>query len=74
MAASLSHLCSLLASSPTKLTDTLRRGAQEADIILTTGGTSMGESDFLKPIIERDLEGSIHFGRVAMKPGKVSHG
>lgn len=32
----------------------------------------MGESDFLKPIIERDLEGSIHFGRVAMKPGKVS--
>ncbi|PWN17767.1 hypothetical protein BCV69DRAFT_285652 [Microstroma glucosiphilum] len=60
----------ILGDNPTKLTDSLRRGAQEADIILTTGGTSMGESDFLKPIIERELQGSIHFGRVAMKPGK----
>lgn len=30
----------------------------------------MGEGDLLKPIIERHLGGTIHFGRVAMKPGK----
>jgi len=30
----------------------------------------MGELDLLKPTIERQLGGTIHFGRVAMKPGK----
>lgn len=58
--------------NPEKLVQVLKQGVAEADIILTTGGTSMGESDLLKPIIERELQGVIHFGRVAMKPGKVS--
>lgn len=40
------------------------------DVIVTTGGVSMGERDLLKPTIERQLGGTIHFGRVAMKPGK----
>lgn len=40
------------------------------DIIITTGGVSMGETDLLKPTIERSLGGTIHFGRVSMKPGK----
>ena len=30
----------------------------------------MGELDLLKPTLERSLSGTIHFGRVAMKPGK----
>jgi len=30
----------------------------------------MGELDLLKPTIERSLDGTIHFGRVSMKPGK----
>jgi gephyrin len=30
----------------------------------------MGELDLLKPTIERKLGGTIHFGRVSMKPGK----
>ncbi len=30
----------------------------------------MGELDLLKPTIERNLGGTIHFGRVSMKPGK----
>ena len=38
--------------------------------MLTTGGTSMGASDLLKPVIERHLGGTIHFGRVKVKPGK----
>jgi gephyrin len=41
-----------------------------ADILITTGGSSMGSSDLLKPVIERYLGGTVHFGRVAVKPGK----
>jgi gephyrin len=52
------------------LETTLRSSLQSVDILLTTGGVSMGELDLLKPTIERSLNGKIHFGRVAMKPGK----
>ena len=48
----------------------LREGLHLADLILTTGGTSMGPTDLLKPVIERYLDGTIHFGRVGIKPGK----
>ncbi|GAA5983890.1 hypothetical protein JCM11641_006411 [Rhodosporidiobolus odoratus] len=48
----------------------LEKGMEEADVIVTTGGTSMGIGDLLKPCIERELGGTVHFGRVAMKPGK----
>lgn len=30
----------------------------------------MGSTDLLKPVIERHFDGIIHFGRVAIKPGK----
>ncbi|CAE6480419.1 unnamed protein product [Rhizoctonia solani] len=48
----------------------LTEGISRADVLVTTGGTSMGASDLLKPLLERNLKGTIHFGRVAMKPGK----
>ncbi|KDN38088.1 hypothetical protein K437DRAFT_259526 [Tilletiaria anomala UBC 951] len=48
----------------------LKEGMIRADVIVSTGGTSMGESDLLKAILERDLDAKIHFGRVSMKPGK----
>lgn len=47
----------------------LKRGKEQADVVVTTGGTSMGVGDLLKPCIERELGGTVHFGRVAMKPG-----
>lgn len=43
---------------------------RKCDVIITSGGVSMGELDLLKPTIERSLGGAIHFGRVNMKPGK----
>ncbi|KJZ78030.1 hypothetical protein HIM_02667 [Hirsutella minnesotensis 3608] len=55
---------------PGSLEETLRDGLRKADVLVTTGGVSMGELDLLKPTIERSLGGTIHFGRVAMKPGK----
>ncbi|KAK0745097.1 MoaB/Mog domain-containing protein [Apiosordaria backusii] len=52
------------------LESTLRLALRQSDIVITTGGVSMGELDLLKPTIERSLGGTIHFGRVNMKPGK----
>lgn len=43
---------------------------RKVDVIITSGGVSMGELDLLKPTIERSLGGTINFGRVSMKPGK----
>ena len=47
---------------------TLERGAGEADMVLTSGGVSMGEYDLVK-IILREL-GTIDFWKVAMQPAK----
>ncbi|KAL8296996.1 hypothetical protein RB597_006209 [Gaeumannomyces tritici] len=52
------------------LEERLRLALSRADFVITTGGVSMGELDLLKPTIERSLGGTIHFGRVSMKPGK----
>ena len=52
------------------LEESLRNALKTVDIIITSGGVSMGELDLLKPTLERSLGGTIHFGRVAMKPGK----
>ncbi|KAL8381242.1 hypothetical protein RB595_005494 [Gaeumannomyces hyphopodioides] len=52
------------------LEERLRLALGRADLVITTGGVSMGELDLLKPTIERSLGGTIHFGRVSMKPGK----
>ena len=42
--------------------------AAGADVIVTSGGVSMGDRDLIKPLLARD--GEVHFGRVLMKPGK----
>lgn len=55
---------------PGALEETLRAALRKVDVVITSGGVSMGELDLLKPTIERALGGSIHFGRVNMKPGK----
>lgn len=39
-----------------------------ADIILTSGGVSMGDRDFVKPLFEH--KGKVYFSKVYMKPGK----
>ncbi|CAI9774549.1 unnamed protein product [Fraxinus pennsylvanica] len=38
------------------------------DILLTSGGVSMGDRDFVKPLLEKI--GKVHFHKVCMKPGK----
>lgn len=39
-----------------------------ADVLITSGGVSMGSKDYIKPILER--KGTVHFGKICMKPGK----
>ncbi|KAG9457381.1 hypothetical protein H6P81_001889 [Aristolochia fimbriata] len=39
-----------------------------ADIILSSGGVSMGDRDYVKPLLAR--RGAVHFSKVNMKPGK----
>ena len=46
----------------------LARGLAEADVLLTSGGVSMGNLDLIKPLLDR--LGQVHFGRLRMKPGK----
>ncbi|CAH1402118.1 unnamed protein product [Nezara viridula] len=55
---------------PDDLLSHLIKGLESSDIILTTGGVSMGERDYLKAVITEDLRATIHFARVNMKPGK----
>ena len=60
----------LISYSAETLTQTLTTALPIADVLTTTGDVSMGELDLLKPTIQHSLAGTIHFGRVAMKPGK----
>lgn len=48
----------------------MRTALSNVDVLVTSGGVSMGELDLLKPTIERSLGGEIHIGRISMKPGK----
>ncbi|XP_035681909.1 gephyrin-like [Branchiostoma floridae] len=56
--------------SPNEMLLMLQDSLNRADVIVTSGGVSMGEKDYLKQVLELDLNAHIHFGRVFMKPGK----
>jgi molybdopterin molybdotransferase len=48
--------------------EALRRAAAETDVIVTSGGVSVGEADYVKPAVE--AEGRLLMWRIAMKPGR----
>ena len=47
---------------------TLRAAAREHDLIITSGGVSVGEEDHIKPAVE--AEGQLNMWQIAVKPGK----
>ena len=56
---------------PDTLQDTravLKRAAAECDVIVTSGGVSVGDADFVKPAVE--AEGALLMWKIAMKPGR----
>jgi len=54
--------------SPAELAETLKDLARRADAVISTGGVSVGERDYLRAVLEQ--VGSLRLWRVAIKPGK----
>ena len=48
--------------------DALARGAKQADLVLASGGVSVGEEDHVKPAVEK--LGSLDLWKIAIRPGK----
>lgn len=50
------------------LRQAFKAASSKADLVITTGGVSVGEADYVKTIIEEI--GKIHIWKIAMKPGR----
>jgi molybdopterin molybdotransferase len=48
--------------------DVLKQAAQQADLVITSGGVSVGEEDYVRIALEQ--LGELKMWRIAMKPGK----
>jgi molybdopterin molybdotransferase len=58
----------ILADNPDKLSAKLQQSAAGHDLIVTSGGVSTGEADFVRKAVESI--GTLVFWRVAIKPGR----
>ena len=58
----------ILADEPEKLSRRLAEAAAGHDLIVTSGGVSTGEADYVREAVERI--GNLVFWRVAIKPGR----
>lgn len=45
-----------------------RAGAEQADLVLCSGGVSVGDADLVRGVV--NVRGTIEFWRIALKPGK----
>merc|ERR1711892_1418877 len=52
------------------LTSALQSALEKSDVLVTTGGVSMGDRDLLRQVLVANFGAEIHFARVQMKPGK----
>lgn len=59
----------LAGDEPSTLARRIKAAAKEADIVITSGGVSMGIYDFTKSAL-KELEAEIFFEKIALKPGK----
>ncbi|MCD6439372.1 MAG: molybdopterin molybdotransferase MoeA, partial [Halomonas sp.] len=58
----------VIADSPQSLHQAFEHAQTIADVVICTGGVSVGEEDHVRPVIEQ--RGGLHSHGVAMKPGK----
>jgi molybdopterin molybdotransferase len=58
----------LVRDDPAALEGTLARAMAEADVVLTSGGVSMGDADHTRDVLAR--LGEVAFWKVAMRPGR----
>ncbi|KAG7349847.1 molybdenum cofactor synthesis domain containing protein [Nitzschia inconspicua] len=52
------------------MTKTVLHALENCDVVITTGGVSMGETDIVQHVLVDKCGGTLHFGRMNMKPGK----
>ena len=52
----------------TSITKKLKKASSECDLLLTTGGVSVGDADFVKDALNK--LGKINFWKIAVKPGR----
>jgi molybdopterin molybdotransferase len=62
------HDLGVVRDDPAQLEAAFRKAAGLADAIITTGGVSVGEADFVKPMMAK--LGEALFWRIAMRPGR----
>ena len=62
------HDLGVVRDDPALLEAAFRKAADAADAIVTTGGVSVGEADFVKPMMAK--LGEALFWRIAMRPGR----
>jgi molybdopterin molybdotransferase len=53
---------------PALLEKAFRQAARKADVVITTGGVSVGEADFIKQMMAK--LGEVLFWKIAMRPGR----
>jgi molybdopterin molybdotransferase len=58
----------VIRDEPQAIRDALLDASQKADLIITTGGVSVGEADYIKPVLEEI--GQTEFWKIAIKPGR----
>jgi molybdopterin molybdotransferase len=58
----------LVRDEPAAMEQGFREAAAQADVILTTGGVSVGEADYVKDIVNR--LGAVRFWKINIKPGR----
>ena len=58
----------VIGDDPKLLEQAFNEAAQCADVVITSGGVSVGEADFVKELLER--LGEVVFWKIAMKPGR----
>jgi molybdopterin molybdotransferase len=58
----------VIRDSPVALEKAFRTAAEKADVVITTGGVSVGEADFIKQMMAK--LGEVLFWKIAMRPGR----
>ena len=60
--------CGLVADDPNKIRDAFEAAIAQVDVIISSGGVSVGDADYTKKVLKS--LGKINFWKVAIKPGK----
>ncbi len=58
----------VITDSPEALRHALLQASNDADVVITSGGVSVGEADYIKQLLAE--LGEVHFWKIAMKPGR----